>query len=237
MVRLMNFENAEEEAFKRVMISELPLNTRKWRKYAQFVIRRPQLTEELKIKREEQEKRIKLGEIIPDSELIRDPEPYEERVVRFEEFETEGQSLEEFLLQLIDFQDIVKAKTERWKLAINRFQKQVTNGNEVVEKAKDQLVQLVDFWEGVKLNNPLVQVQQIIQAYDAGNQHARYLEFCCKCVRRAMELGIGTFQELEELLQNKIKLSEEMMAPIENKSAERLEYLDKDIVRKQRKRF
>lgn len=61
-------------------------------------MRRPQLTEELKVKKEEQEKRIKLGEIIPESELIRDPEPYEEKVVKFEEFESEGQSLEEFLL-------------------------------------------------------------------------------------------------------------------------------------------
>jgi hypothetical protein len=43
--------------------------------------------------------------------------------VKVEEFESEGSSLEEFLLSLIDYQDLVKAKTERWKLQINRFQK------------------------------------------------------------------------------------------------------------------
>jgi hypothetical protein len=53
---------------------------------------------------------------------------------------------------------VVKAKLERWKLQINRFQKQVTNGNEQVEKAKEQLVLLVEFWEGIKVNNPLVQL-------------------------------------------------------------------------------
>lgn len=33
---------------------------------------------------------MKLGEIIPESEIIRDPEAYEEKVVKFEEFESEG---------------------------------------------------------------------------------------------------------------------------------------------------
>ena len=49
----LDFENSEEESFKRIMISELPLNTRKWRKYTQYIIRRPQLTEELRVKKEE----------------------------------------------------------------------------------------------------------------------------------------------------------------------------------------
>lgn len=52
-----------------------------------------------------------------------------------------------------------------------------------------------------------------------------------------MELGMTSFAELEDLLANKIKISEEVIGSIENKSAERLEYLEKDIVRKQRKRF
>ena len=69
------------------MISELPLNTRKWRKYTQYVIRKPQLTEELKVKKEEQEKRMALGEKIQEQDLIKEPEPYEERITKFEEFE------------------------------------------------------------------------------------------------------------------------------------------------------
>ena len=57
-----------------------------------------------------------LGEQIPEADLIRDPEPYEEKIIKFEEFEVEGPAFEEFLLQLIDYQDVVKAKLERWKL-------------------------------------------------------------------------------------------------------------------------
>ncbi len=97
-----------------------------------------------------------LGEKIPESELIKEPENYEEKVIKVDEFETEGASLEEFLLSLIDYQDIVKAKTERWRLQINRFQKQVSNGNDTVEKLKEGITQVVEFWEGIKVNNPQV---------------------------------------------------------------------------------
>lgn len=48
----------------------------------------------------------------------------------------------------------MKAKTERWKLQINRYQKIATNGNEVVDKLKEELTAVVDFWEGIKINNP-----------------------------------------------------------------------------------
>jgi uncharacterized radical SAM superfamily protein len=60
--------------------------------------------------------------------------------------------LEEFLLSLIDYQDLVKAKTERWKLQINKFQKQIPN--ETVDKLKEELTSVVEFWEGIKVNNP-----------------------------------------------------------------------------------
>jgi len=46
---------------------------------------------------------------------------------------------------------------------------------------------------------------------------------------------------LEDLLANKVKLGsgavDELVAVVETKITERLEYLEKDIVRKQRRRF
>ena len=42
---------------------------------------------------------------------------------------------------------------------------------------------------------------------------------------------------MEDILTNKVKIQDEVIGVIENKYAERLEYLDKDIVRKQRRRF
>jgi len=53
--------------------------------------------------------------------LIKDPDPIEEKVFKFEEFEVEGSALEEFLLTLGDFSDVVRAKTERWKSLVSAF--------------------------------------------------------------------------------------------------------------------
>ena len=50
----LGFEYAEDESLKRVMISELPANTRRWRKYIQYQVKRPELTDEQKLKKEEQ---------------------------------------------------------------------------------------------------------------------------------------------------------------------------------------
>ena len=69
-------------------------------------MKRPELTEELRLKKEDQDRKRAVGEFIAEQDLIRDPEPYEERTVK----------VEEFLLSLIDYQDLLKAKTERWRL-------------------------------------------------------------------------------------------------------------------------
>ena len=50
----LGFEYAEDDNLKRVMLSELPQNTRRWRKYIQYHIKRPELTEEQKLKQQEQ---------------------------------------------------------------------------------------------------------------------------------------------------------------------------------------
>ena len=68
------------------------------------------------MKFEDQQRRINLGEFIPEAELVREPEPVEDRIVKVEEYEQEGAGLEEFLLSLIDYQDIVKAKTDHFSI-------------------------------------------------------------------------------------------------------------------------
>ena len=75
----LGFQTNEEQMLRRVMLSELPINTRKWRKYAQYVIKYPELSEADKTALEEQKIRLENGEVIPEEELIKEPEPIEEK--------------------------------------------------------------------------------------------------------------------------------------------------------------
>jgi len=70
-----------------------------------------------------QKEKLAKGETIPEPDLIKDLEPYEEKHFKFSEFEVEGSALEEFLLTLGDYSDVVRAKTERWKTLVSAFQK------------------------------------------------------------------------------------------------------------------
>ena len=223
---------------RRAMLSELPIVSRKWRKYATYVVQRPQLSADEREKFEEQQKRREQGADIPAEELIREPEAYEERLYKLDEFETEGHALEEFMLSLVEYQDIVKVKAERWKEQIGSFQDQISNGEEVIAQLRDKVAGNVEFWEQVKLNKPGAQLTALIQAKTAGAENPRFLEFCCKCARRAIEMNdFANLADLEKQIADGVKAPEEDEAAIETKKNERLEYLNKDIIRKQRKRF
>ncbi len=65
---------------------------------------------------------------------------------------------------------------------------------------KEQL----EFWDGLKVNSPLVQLSQICSAVEAS---PRMLEFACKCIRRAMELPEFKLDEILDLLATKVKIA------------------------------
>ena len=58
------------------------------------------------------------------------------------------------MLSLIDYQDVVKAKAEKWKESIGKLQDKISDGEEVSTQLKDGIAAKVDFWEQVKVNKP-----------------------------------------------------------------------------------
>ena len=133
---------------------------------------------------------------------------------------------------------MVKAKTEKWREAVAALQDQISDGEEVTGKLQAAIASKAEFWEQVKLNKPGASLTALVQAQAAGTENPRFLEFCCKCIRRALETGdYSSFEELGQQVNDGVKVAEEDEAAIETRINERLEYLDKDIVRKQRKRF
>lgn len=200
----MGFQTSEEPVLRKVMLSELPLNTRKWRKYATFVMQYPELSEDQKALQTVQKEKLAKGEEVPEGELIKETAPFDERHVMIDEFEVEGSALEEFLLSLGDFSDVVRAKVDRWKNLLSQFQKQLTNVEEV-DHTQKKLAEVVEFWDGVKTHNPLAHLQTIVANTEAG---PRQLEFACKTVRRAMEMPEFTLDQIVEALL-KVKVGEE----------------------------
>ena len=132
------------------------------------------------------------------------------------------------MLQLGDYSDIVKQKTERWQKQIHLYNKQITDGDAMIEEEKERLQALVDFWEGVRNNNPIAQLQQICNSSDADNK--RYLEFCCKCVRRAMELPETDLDDLGKLLNDNVRTNPEDLMQVLEILENRVRNLDSDIV-------
>ena len=56
---------------RRVMLSELPINSRKWRKFATYIIRHPELTEEEKVQFEQQQTKLANNEEVPEDQIIK----------------------------------------------------------------------------------------------------------------------------------------------------------------------
>jgi hypothetical protein len=56
--------------------------------------------------------------------------------------------------------------------------------------------------------NPPVDAKtgKVAENAPSDNDNKRYLEFVCKCVRRAMELPETDFNELNDSLNNKVKV-------------------------------
>ena len=84
--------------------------------------------------------------------------------------------------------------------------------------------------------NPKDAKQQEVVA-PTENENKRYLEFICKCVRRAMELPETDFNELNDTLSHKIKVDAACEEGVLGLLTARVENLTQDIVVKQRKRF
>lgn len=64
----------------------------------------------------------------------------------------------------MEYQDIVKAKTEKWKESIASMQDIISGGEDVVAQKKEDVVARVEFWEQVKVNKPSAQLATLIQA-------------------------------------------------------------------------
>lgn len=77
-----------------------------------------------------------------------------------------------------------------------------------------------------------MQLQQLCASTDTESK--RYLEFCCKCVRRAMEQPETDHDELSRILNESVRVDPEIMLQVLDILENRVRNLESDIVVKQR---
>jgi hypothetical protein len=88
----------------------------------------------------------------------------------------------------------------------------------VIAQVKEAIASKVEFWEQVKLNKPAAQLTSLIQAAASGTENPHFLEFCCKCIRRCLEVGdYSSYEDLGSQVAEGVKVAEEHEAAIEDR--------------------
>lgn len=62
----------------------------------------------------------------------------------------------------MDYQDVVKAKAEKWKEQITGLESVISDGENQAEVLKEAVGAKVDFWEQIKLHKPSAQLTALI---------------------------------------------------------------------------
>ena len=225
---IFHLKDEDTELYRKILLTELAIDLRKWQTYSQKVTKLDQLTEEQLAKQTEQKEAIEKGEEIPTEDLIKDPEPYEVTETYCIEFEKEAQSYEEFLLMFKN--EYPEARAEKWKAKLHKLIPKLTNGEEVVENLIKDIDICVNFWKAIK-ENPESQINA-----ESLKEHPKFLEFMCKALQRIIELGEKSTEEVQGLVST-IVLDEESMQDLEENIKNTKNSLAKDNVQRRQNRF
>ena len=76
--KIFHLKHEDSELNRKVLMTELAMDLRKWHTYSQVVTKKDKLTEEQLLKQKEQKAILEKGEVqISEADLIKDPQPYQ----------------------------------------------------------------------------------------------------------------------------------------------------------------
>lgn len=76
--KIFHLKHDDSELYRKVLLTELAMDFRKWQTYSRVVTKQDSLTEEQLLKQKEQKAILDKGEVqIPEADLIKDPQPYQ----------------------------------------------------------------------------------------------------------------------------------------------------------------
>ena len=149
--KIFHFKYEDSELYRKVLMTRLAMDLRKWQTYSRVVTKKDKLTEEQLLKQNEQKAILEKGEVqISDADLIKDPQPYQVIETYWVENEREGWAYKVFLLMFKD--EYTESRTNKWKIRLRKLFTELTNEEEVVEKLIKHIDVNLTFWKTVKEN-------------------------------------------------------------------------------------
>ena len=192
------------------------------------------LTEEQIKLREEQQKMIAEGKEVKEEDLVNEPEPTEESAITLYESEKEGEAADEFFLTLAEHNEKVALNANKLKQILKEYVEIVTDGENVVNTISAKIDGVVEFWKSVAAD-PYAALDQLINNGKEGNE--KYLEFCCKCIRRVLEAD-GWSEDNDLIAKtDSVELDEEIKKTIEDSLEEQKKQLTNDVLERAVKRL
>jgi len=234
-IAISTVQTNEPKLLSTILGNELFVMRRRWltKTTKKILPAEPLTEEEQKLKKEQQEK-ISKGEQIPEEELVKDKEPTEQTEITLYENEKEGEAADEFLLTLGDHNEKVSLNISKWKDLLGEYVEIISDGENAVNSLNEKLDAIVEFWKQIA-SDPSAALSSITNAGKESNP--RYLEFCCKCIRRMLESD-GWTEENDLVSQiDTVELDEELKTTVEKSLSEQSKQLENDVLERAVKRL
>ena len=227
--KIFHFKYEDSELYRKVLMTRLAMDLRKWQTYSRVVTKKDKLTEEQLLKQNEQKAILEKGEVqISDADLIKDPQPYQVIETYWVENEREGWAYKVFLLMFKD--EYTESRTNKWKIRLRKLFTELTNEEEVVEKLIKDIDVNLTFWKAV-IENPYYQIDN-----EQLKDNPRFLEFTWKALQRVLEIGQISNEKLRDTVA-KTQLNDSLISQLEEYIKSSKNNLSNDLVQRRQNRF
>ena len=182
---ILLINNNEGDLYKKVLIQELGINKKK---YYQFPYNY--------MKKLDDGKKLKPNQVNKDKVNLAQPE--EEKFIQSEailikDLEKETIELDEFILSIYDYNDIVRNKLSQYlilldKLILNEYgelnQSQLALLTPEIENRKKEITELIEVWEGYRIEGV-----KFFQKFAVANRETsdKYYEYSAKMLKRTID--------------------------------------------------
>ena len=238
-IALISLQNYESGLLKYILANDTIVGKRRWLTKTEMKEVAVEQEEEKKEEKKEgkkdskkeakkdakkEEKKEEEKKVSPEGEEAK-PQTKLVKQIALAEHEHEGEAADEFFLSLNQFNDIISINVNKWKKILESYTQVATDGENEIPKITANLDSIVQFWQSVG-EDPGKALEQVLSNGMEGNP--KYLEQCCKAIRRLLETSGYTEDIVSQI--DSIEIAPELKKEIEASLAEQEKQLDGDVL-------